>query len=212
MKRRSFLVAGVGILALLAGSAAYLLAKHDSRPLSAIPPEQRHNYFTQPPPVDSTAARPLRAVVKTRHGDLVFRLHADSAPIAVGNFVFLASQGFYDGLTFHRVIKDYLAQGGDPLGTGVGGPGYRIRGEISKTRRFDRPGLLAFAGSATQGQGSQFFVTLKAAPHLDGQYPILGELISGQEVLASLPPREPDLGGSDSAPERIERVAVFVEE
>lgn len=206
-------LAGISVVALLAGSAAYLLSRGGSgRPLSSVPPLQRHDHFAEAPPMELQAGQRLRAVIQTDKGDLEFRLHAEDAPIAANSFVVLARQGFYDGLTFHRVVKDFVAQAGDPLESGVGGPGYRIRGEISKTRRFDRPGVLALAGAAPHGQGSQFFVTLKPAPQLDGRFSIIGELISGENALRRLTPRDPGGPGPDSPGDRIKRIDVVVED
>lgn len=133
------------------------------------------------------------ATIEMASGDLIYlALFIDDAPIAVNNFVFLACQGFYDGVTFHRVIPDFMAQSGDPGGTGRGDPGYTIEGEVLTTRAFDRGGLLAMAN---RGQidtaGSQFFITFAAAPHLNGGYTIFGEVIDGMDVVDTISPRDP---------------------
>lgn len=205
--RRAVLITLAALV--VAGTVAYALAGRDNgRPLSSLAPGQRHNYFTKAPAAEPRAGQRIRARVKTAKGDLEFRLHADQAPVAVNNFVFLARQGFYDGLTFHRVVKDFVAQAGDPLGTGVGGPGYLIQGEISTARSFDRPGVLALAGPGGRG-GSQFFITMKPLSRLDGQYAVFGELISGADVLARLTVREPGGRSAQPAGDRIERIEIL---
>ena len=131
------------------------------------------------------------ATIKTEHGDIVVELDAKHAPITTNNFVFLANQGFYDGLTFHRVIPDFMAQGGDPTGTGTGGPGYTIPDEITPDMKFDRPGLISMAKSGPDTAGSQFFITYAPAPWLDGGFTIFGEVIEGMDVLQQITPRDP---------------------
>ena len=114
------------------------------------------------------------ATIKTRHGDIRLKLHDDKAPKTVANFEKLAGDGFYDGLTFHRVIEDFMIQGGCPEGTGMGGPGYTIKAEFNKTRH--EPGVLSMARTNDPNSaGSQFFICLKAHSHLDGQYTAFGK-------------------------------------
>jgi cyclophilin family peptidyl-prolyl cis-trans isomerase len=109
----------------------------------------------------------------------------------VNNFVFLAREGFYDNTTFHRVLEDFMAQAGDPTGTGAGGPGYRFQDEIVPGLEFDRPGLLAMANAGPGTNGSQFFITFEPVPWLDGRHTIFGEVLEGQEVLDQLTRRDP---------------------
>jgi cyclophilin family peptidyl-prolyl cis-trans isomerase len=142
-------------------------------------------------------ARQYEATIVTDRGEMRFRLYADRAPLTVNNFVFLAREGFYDGLTFHRVMVDFMAQGGDPSGSGAGGPGYRFADEIAPDLRFDRRGLLAMANAGPNTNGSQFFVTFAPTPWLDGNHTIFGELISGDSVLAAIRLRDP---GTDPLP------------
>ncbi|MBP6788759.1 MAG: peptidylprolyl isomerase [Candidatus Promineofilum sp.] len=125
-------------------------------------------------------------------GEMRLSLFDDEAPITVNNFVFLANQGFYDGTTFHRVLADFMAQGGDPAGTGSGGPGYTFEDELDTGFSFDRRGLLAMANAGPGTNGSQFFITFVATPHLDGLHTIFGELIEGDDVLSGLTLRDPD--------------------
>ncbi|MDQ2692864.1 MAG: peptidylprolyl isomerase [Chloroflexota bacterium] len=124
-------------------------------------------------------------------GEFVAELFADQAPVTVNNFVFLARQGYYDGTTFHRVLDGFMAQGGDPTGTGMGGPGYQFEDEFSDDLTFDRPGLLAMANSGPNTNGSQFFITYAPTPHLNGRHTIFGEVIEGMDVVNSITRRDP---------------------
>jgi cyclophilin family peptidyl-prolyl cis-trans isomerase len=133
------------------------------------------------------------ATVKMANGkEFMIELDADKAPITVNSFVFLAGQGFYDGTTFHRVLDGFMAQGGDPTGTGTGGPGYQFPNEVSDLK-FDKTGVVAMANAGRDTNGSQFFITFGPQPQLDGDYTIFGQVISGMEVVNSLTRRNPDL-------------------
>jgi cyclophilin family peptidyl-prolyl cis-trans isomerase len=131
------------------------------------------------------------AVFHTDKGDIKVRLHADKVPKTVNNFVFLARQGFYDGTSFHRVIKDFMAQGGDPTGSGSGGPGYRFADEFHPKLRHDKPGILSMANAGPGTNGSQFFITHVPTPWLDNKHSVFGEVIDGLDVLLSIPERDP---------------------
>jgi cyclophilin family peptidyl-prolyl cis-trans isomerase len=131
------------------------------------------------------------ATLHTEKGEIVLELYADQAPTAVNSFVFLARHGWFDGVTFHRVIPGFVAQAGDPTGTGFGGPGYAFDNEISPDLKFDRPGVLGMANSGPGSNGSQFFITLAPAPNLNGDYTIFGHVISGMDVVKGLTPRDP---------------------
>lgn len=131
------------------------------------------------------------ATLKTSLGDIVVRLHAGKVPRTVNNFVFLAREGFYNGVSFHRVIKNFMAQGGDPTGTGTGGPGYKFADEFDPGLRHDGPGVLSMANSGPNTNGSQFFITHVATPWLDGKHTVFGKVIAGLDVLMSIPQRDP---------------------
>jgi cyclophilin family peptidyl-prolyl cis-trans isomerase len=131
------------------------------------------------------------ATFKTDKGDFVVELHADKAPKTVNNFVFLARDGFYDGVTFHRVIRDFMAQGGDPTGTGAGGPGYRFADEFHPALRHSGPGILSMANAGPDTNGSQFFITHRATPHLDNKHSVFGQVVKGMDVLLAIPDRDP---------------------
>jgi cyclophilin family peptidyl-prolyl cis-trans isomerase len=111
----------------------------------------------------------------------------------VNNFVFLARQGFYDGTIFHRVIADFMAQGGDPTGTGRGGPGYKFRDEFDPKLRHNMPGVLSMANAGPNTNGSQFFITHVPTPWLDGKHAVFGQVVGGLDVLFAIPPRDPNL-------------------
>ena len=125
-------------------------------------------------------------------GEFRVELFDDQAPKTVNNFVYLARSGFYDGTTFHRVLDGFMAQGGDPTGTGSGGPGYLFEDEIDPSLTFDRAGLLAMANSGPNTNGSQFFITYDATPHLNGLHTIFGEVVEGMEVVNGITRRDPN--------------------
>jgi cyclophilin family peptidyl-prolyl cis-trans isomerase len=134
------------------------------------------------------------------------RLFAEEAPETVNNFVFLARDGYFDGTTFHRVIADFMVQGGDPTGTGTGGPGYRIPDEFHPGLRHDKPGVLSMANAGPNTGGSQFFITHVATPWLDDRHAVFGEVVDGMEVVGAIRERDPQ---RDPEPgDRIERIEI----
>jgi cyclophilin family peptidyl-prolyl cis-trans isomerase len=146
------------------------------------------------------------ARIQTERGEIGCELYADRAPLTVENFVNLARSGFYDGTTFHRVIGDFMAQGGDPTGTGRGGPGYQFRDEFHPGLRHDGPGVLSMANAGPNTNGSQFFITYRATPHLDDKHSVFGRVTEGMEVLRSIRERDP---ARDSRPgDRIETIEI----
>ena len=142
--------------------------------------------YDAPPEMQLDRAVDYRAVMKTSCGTIVLDLYEDKTPITVNNFVFLARDGFYDGTVFHRVIADFMDQAGDPLGTGMGGPGYQFEDEFDKSLRFDRPGLLAMANAGPGTNGSQFFITAVPTPHLNDLHTIFGEVVEGMDVVTKI--------------------------
>jgi cyclophilin family peptidyl-prolyl cis-trans isomerase len=131
------------------------------------------------------------ATFKTEKGDFVIELYADKAPKTVNNFVFLARDGFYDNTTFHRVIKGFMAQGGDPTGTGRGGPGYKFADEFNSSLKHNSAGILSMANAGPNTNGSQFFLTYGPTPHLDGKHAVFGKVTSGMDVVHAIPERDP---------------------
>jgi cyclophilin family peptidyl-prolyl cis-trans isomerase/protein-disulfide isomerase len=150
--------------------------------------------FTACPEIVIDAEKLYFARLKTAKGEAVIKLYADKVPNTVNNFVFLARQGWFDGITFHRVVPGVLAQTGDPSGTGAGNPGYFFKNEIVPELIYDRPGLVGMANSGLDTNGSQFFIAFKAIPEFNGIYTIFGEVTSGLEVLQSLAARNPQPG------------------
>jgi len=124
-------------------------------------------------------------------GGFKVELFAKDAPNTVNNFVFLARDGYYDGTTFHRVIPGFMAQGGDPTGTGTGGPGYRFPDEFSPKLRHSGPGVLSMANAGPNTNGSQFFITLASTPHLDDRHSVFGKVIEGMDVVLRIAVRDP---------------------
>lgn len=131
------------------------------------------------------------ATFKTDKGDIVVELFASKTPKTVNNFVFLARQGFYNNTIFHRVIKDFMVQGGDPTGTGMGGPGYRFADEFDPSLKHSKPGILSMANAGPGTNGSQFFLTHVPTPWLDGKHSVFGQITKGMDVLLSIPERDP---------------------
>ena len=123
----------------------------------------------------------INVTFTTNRGPIRLRLHDDKAPITVANFVNLARRGFYDGLSFHRVISDFMVQGGCPLGTGTGNPGYKFEDEFDPSLKHNKPGVLSMANSGPRTNGSQFFITHGATPWLDGKHSVFGEVLDAHD-------------------------------
>jgi cyclophilin family peptidyl-prolyl cis-trans isomerase len=147
--------------------------------------------WNKPPEMGIDPKKKYTATLSTDKGDIVMELFADKTPRTVNNFVFLAREGFYDGTIFHRVIADFMAQGGDPTGTGTGGPGYRFADEFHPSLKHSQPGIFSMANAGPGTNGSQFFITHVPTPWLDGKHSVFGQVIQGLDVLLSIPPRDP---------------------
>ncbi len=141
------------------------------------------NQYGAPPLMTIDPSASYTATINTNKGTINLELYAQDAPKTVNNFIFLAREGFFDGVIFHRVIPDFMIQGGDPTGGGSGGPGYRFEDEISRGRAFDSAGILAMANAGPNTNGSQFFITVAPTPHLTGNHTIFGKVVSGQDVV-----------------------------
>ena len=166
--------------------------------------------FTSCPLVTVQRNKQYIAALHTEKGDILIQLFADKAPITVNSFIFLARQGWYDDITFHRVIPDLFAQTGDPSGTGKGNPGYYIITEFDPTLKFNKPGRVAMVNSGPDTSGSQFFITFAPAAQYDGQYTIFGEVLSGMEVLEALTPRDAQPGTETPPGDKL--LSVTIEE
>jgi len=161
--------------------------------------------YSAPPPMTIDTSKNYTATIETEKGNLVLELFAKDVPNTVNNFVFLAREGFYDGCTFHRVIPGFMAQGGDPTGTGAGNPGYRFDNEI--TDHGHVAGALSMANAGADTNGCQFFITYVPRHELDGSYSVFGQLIEGMDVLKNLTPRNPQ-DNPDYEGDKIIRITI----
>jgi cyclophilin family peptidyl-prolyl cis-trans isomerase len=152
-------------------------------------PAPKPKTYSAPPPMGMDINKKYTATMETAKGKLVLELFAKDVPNTVNNFVFLAREGFYDGCTFHRVIPNFMAQGGDPTGTGMGGPGYKFADEFTSHKH--GTGSLSMANAGANTNGSQFFITYTPQPGLDGKHTVFGQLIDGMDVLKKITPRDP---------------------
>ena len=147
--------------------------------------------WNTPPAMEIYPEKSYKARMETDKGEMVIELYASKVPKTVNNFVFLARQGYYDNVIFHRVIDNFMTQGGDPTGTGRGGPGYKFEDEFDPNLRHDKPGVLSMANAGPNTNGSQFFITHVPTPHLDNKHSVFGQVTEGMDVLMSIPPRDP---------------------
>src|SRR5258705_11274833 len=159
-----------------------------------------------PPAIQIGPKKKYKARMENDKGTMVIELFADKALKTVNNFVFLVREGFYEGIMFHRVISNFMAQGGDPTGRGSGGPGYKFEDEFHPSLRHDKQGILSMANAGPNTNGSQFFITHIPTPHLDNKHNVFGQVVEGLDVLMSIPARDP---GNVNAPAvKINRVTI----
>jgi cyclophilin family peptidyl-prolyl cis-trans isomerase len=147
--------------------------------------------WNKPPDFILDLKKKYTATLSTDIGDIILELFAEKTPFTVNNFVFLAREEFYDGTIFHRVISGFMVQGGDPSGTGRGGPGYRFADEFHLSLKHDKPGILSMANAGPGTNGSQFFITHVPTPHLNNKHSVFGQVVSGFDVILSIPERDP---------------------
>ena len=166
--------------------------------------------FSECPPMIVERTKQYLATLHTEKGDVVIQLFADKAPFTVNSFIFLARNGWYDGITFHRVLPELYAQTGDPSGTGKGTPGYYVITEILPDLLFDKPGMVGMVNSGPDTSGSQFFITYTPTPQFDGRYTIFGQVLSGMDVLESLTPRDAQIGTETPPGDKL--LSVTIEE
>jgi len=166
--------------------------------------------FNACPPLTIDPLKQYLATLHTGKGEVIIQLYADKVPFTVNNFIFLARQGWYDNITFHRVVPGLLVETGDPGGTGLGNPGYLLGDEIYPSLSFDRPGVVAMSNTGPDTNGSQFFITFNPAPQMNGIYTIFGQVLRGMDVLAELAPRNPQPGVP--LPAGDELISVTIEE
>ena len=142
--------------------------------------------WNSPPEMQINSAKVYMATIETDRGTIVLELYPEHAPKTVNNFVFLAQEGFYDGLKFHRVIANFMIQGGDPTGTGAGGPGYKFEDEVKSNPLKHETGVISMANAGPNTNGSQFFITHGPQPHLDGRHTVFGKVVTGMDVVNSI--------------------------
>lgn len=190
------IVIGIIAVAILAGS---LIKRNNANQPPTATPEAALKQYDAAPEMTIDTTKQYTATVKMAKGDeFVIQLFPDKAPVTVNNFLFLARDGYFDGVTFHRVLEGFMAQTGDPTGTGYGGPGYQFENEVSDLV-FDREGVVAMANAGLNTNGSQFFITFAPVPLESNEYTIFGQVISGMDVVKGItlrdPQRNPDYTG-----------------
>ncbi len=165
--------------------------------------------WSNPPEMIIDTDKDYKAVFHTEEGDIKINLFEEKVPKTVNNFVFLAKEGFYDGVIFHRVIMNFMAQTGDPTGTGSGGPGYQFEDEFHEDLKHNKPGVVSMANAGPDTNGSQIFITHVPTPWLDGKHSVFGEVEDGMDVVYAIPPRDPS--DSDAPAVKIESVEILTE-
>jgi peptidylprolyl isomerase len=196
-KTNQITIIAIGVIVVAIAAIAWLIAsgQKPATPPAADQPAGSGagpQLYDAAPPMTIDPNKEYTATVKmAKGGEFVIQLYPDKAPITVNSFVFLARQGFFNGITFHRVLEGFMAQGGDPLGTGAGGPGYEFVNEDSDLT-FDKAGVVAMANAGRDTNGSQFFITFGPAEFLNGSYTIFGQVISGMDVVNAITRRDPD--------------------
>ena len=186
MKPSLFRMAG---LIFVMGTLFSVACSSGPTPSPSPAPAPKPKSYPAPPPMVIDTGKQYTATIEMEKGNLVLELFARDVPVTVNNFVFLARDGYYDGSTFHRVIPGFMAQGGDPTGTGRSGPGYTFKDEFSQHKHL--AGTLSMANAGSDTNGSQFFITYAPQPALDGRHAVFGQLIEGTDVLKALTPRDP---------------------
>jgi peptidylprolyl isomerase len=219
-QKETIRIIGIVVIAVAIVGIVWLIASSQKKPAQtsasqtnpaqnggATPAPVGTKQFSSAPPMLIDKSKQYTATVKMANGgEFVIQLYPDKAPITVNSFVFLARQGFFDGVTFHRVLKDFMAQGGDPTGTGGGGPGYQFVNEDSDLK-FDKAGVVAMANAGRDTNGSQFFITFGPQDYLNGGYTIFGQVVEGIDVVKSIKLRDPDTN-PDYSGDAIESVTI----
>ena len=211
---RRIQMAGGGIVLLILAVLAFMYFSNREpaaqEPAAVDTPQATALQYSAYPPMTIDADKQYFAAVKMANGgEFTIQLFPDKAPKTVNSFVFLAREGYFNGLTFHRVLDGFMAQGGDPTGTGMGGPGYEFENENSDLT-FDKPGVVAMANAGLDTNGSQFFITFVPTPQLNGGYTIFGQVIEGMDVVNAITRRDPDTNPS-FAGDAIETITITEE-
>jgi cyclophilin family peptidyl-prolyl cis-trans isomerase len=183
--------AGIAVVVAILGVGAWLTMRA-LRPATPVVSSTDPKQWASAPPMSIDKSKQYFATVAmAKGGQFVIQLYPDKAPITVNSFVFLAGQGYFHGVTFHRVLDGFMAQGGDPTGTGGGGPGYQFANEDNDLK-FDKAGVVAMANAGRDTNGSQFFITFGPQPRLDGGYTIFGQVVDGMDIVNGITRRNPD--------------------
>ncbi len=193
----NFRVVALAVLFLIVGALVWILATPENSAATSAAQPAAKQYDREPDMAIDPAKNYTAAVKMAKGGEFTIQLYADKAPRTVNSFVFLAREGFFDGVTFHRVLDNFMAQGGDPTGSGMGGPGYKFPNEDSDLT-FDKPGVVAMANAGRDTNGSQFFITFVPRPDLNGGYTIFGQVTAGMDVVNALTRRDPNQNPSFS--------------
>jgi cyclophilin family peptidyl-prolyl cis-trans isomerase len=190
--QKNIQIAALAVLILVVAGLIWVVASRPPQGVeNASAPTPKSKQYSSPPPVVIEADKQYFATVKmAKGGEFIIQLYPDKAFITVNNFVFLAREGYFDGVTFHRVLEGFMAQGGDPTGTGTGGPGYQFQNEDSDLK-FDKPGVVAMANAGRDTNGSQFFITFVPYESLNGGYTIFGQIVEGMDVVSGITRRDP---------------------
>jgi cyclophilin family peptidyl-prolyl cis-trans isomerase len=194
-RRNSIRMIGIALAVLAVMTIIWVVLSNQKSGASLVEPTaqakaQSESYKAAPPMTIDKTKQYMATVKMAKGGEFVIQLYPDKAPITVNSFVFLARQGFFNGTTFHRVLDGFMAQGGDPTGTGTGGPGYEFANEDSDLK-FDKAGVVAMANAGRDTNGSQFFITFGPTEQLNGGYTIFGQVISGMDVVNKITRRDP---------------------
>lgn len=185
MRKKVFVVACC-LLAVLAGCGGGETKKEEKQPKGGEEKMTESKQWDAPPEMAIDGGKTYIVEMETDKGKITLELYPEHAPKTVNNFVFLAGEGFYDGVVFHRVIDDFMIQGGDPSGTGSGGPGYRFEDETGGNPLVHSAGVISMANSGPDTNGSQFFITHSPQPHLNGKHTVFGKVVEGMEVVNSI--------------------------
>lgn len=195
-RAKTIQIAGIALAVIVLGLIAWMAwpknaqVAFDCTIVNAGRFDSAKRYTECPPQVIDTGKQYFATFEMAKGGKFVVQLYPDKAPITVNSFVFLAREGYFDGVTFHRVLEGFMAQGGDPTGTGMGGPGYQFQNEDSDLT-FDKAGVVAMANAGRDTNGSQFFITFGPTPQLNGGYTIFGQVVEGMEVVNNITRRDP---------------------
>ncbi len=207
MDSMQYLAIGIILVAVVVVAwLAFPRGQGSEREAADAPAVTAKQYDAPPPMVIDVNKQYFARVKMAKGGEFVIQLYPDKAPITVNNFVFLAREGYYDGTTFHRVLPDFMAQGGDPTGTGGGGPGYEFQNEDSDLT-FNKVGVVAMANAGRDTNGSQFFITFGPQQYLNGGYTIFGQVIEGMDVVMGIRLRDPQQN-PDYVGDAIERITI----